>query len=119
MEGGSIVVGGVFAAWGYLLFGGPKFARDCSEDRRYLFHSLDRIQRQPKGQKLQLKQTSDATSLLLLCCRTSVSHCGKGNLDVASRAPRDEGRIVVVALSTLPKYLWMSSKWPWKIAFFF
>ena len=27
-----------------------------------------------------------------LCCRASVSHSGQGTLDVASRAPRDEGR---------------------------
>ena len=37
---------------------------------------------------------SDATSLLPLCCRASVSHSGQGILDVAPslRAPRDEGR---------------------------
>ena len=43
-----------------------------------------------KGQQLQVKQTSDATSLLRLCCRASVSHTRKGTLDVASRAPGDE-----------------------------
>ena len=42
-------------------------------------------------QQQELKHTSDATSLLRLCCRASVSHSGKGTLDVASRAPRDEG----------------------------
>ena len=45
-----------------------------------------------QGQHLQLKQTSDATSLLRPCCRASVSYSGKGTLDMASRAPRDEGR---------------------------
>ena len=45
-----------------------------------------------QGQRPQLKQTSDATSLLRLCGPASVSHCGKGTSDVASRAPRDEGR---------------------------
>ena len=45
-----------------------------------------------QGQQLQLKQTSDATSELRLCCRASVCHSGKGTLDVASGAPRDEGR---------------------------
>ena len=37
--------------------------------------------------KLQPKQTSAATSLLRLCCRTSVCHSGKGTLDAASRVP--------------------------------
>ena len=40
-----------------------------------------------QGQQLQLKRTSDATSLLRSCCRASVSHNGKGSLDVAFRAP--------------------------------
>ena len=52
-----------------------------------------------EGQQLQPKQTSDATSLLRLCCRTSVCHSGKGALDVASRIPRDED---VVALLRVP-----------------
>ena len=45
-----------------------------------------------QGQQQHLKQTSDVASLLRLCCRTSVSHSGKGTSDVASRAPRDGGR---------------------------
>ena len=44
-----------------------------------------------QGQQLQLKQTSDVTSLLRLCCRASVYHSGNIALDVASRVPRDEG----------------------------
>ena len=35
-----------------------------------------------QGQQLQLKQTSDATSLLRLCCRSSACHSGKRTLDV-------------------------------------
>ena len=35
---------------------------------------------------------SDATSSLKLCGRASVCRSGKGALNVAFRAPRDEGR---------------------------
>ena len=42
--------------------------------------------------QLQLKQTSDAPSLLHLSCGASVWHNGRGTLDVASRVPRDESR---------------------------
>ena len=42
------------------------------------------------GNKSCLK--SDATSLLRLCCRASVCHSGIGAFDVASSAPRDEGK---------------------------
>ena len=35
-----------------------------------------------QGQQLQLEQTSDATSVLHLCCRYSVCDSGEGNLDV-------------------------------------
>ena len=55
-------------------------------------------------QRLQPEQTPDATSLLRLCCRASVSHSGRSTLDVASRAPRDEDRsyCFLVALLTFP-----------------
>ena len=49
-------------------------------------------QLRPKGNNNNSKLTSDAISLSRLCCRASVSHSGKGTLDVASRAPRDAGR---------------------------
>ena len=43
-----------------------------------------------QGQQLQLKQTSDAISLL--SCVVAINHNGKGTSDVASRAPKDVGR---------------------------
>ena len=45
-----------------------------------------------RGQQLQVKQISDATSESCLCCRASACHSGKGTIDVASGAPKDEGR---------------------------
>ena len=69
---------------------------DQYQSRRKLLTNLHGHWSAPvQGQQLQLKQTSewsDATSSLHLCCRASVSHSAKGALDVASRAPRDEGR---------------------------
>ena len=59
-----------------------------------------------EGQQLQPKQTSDATSLLRLCCRASVCHSGKRNLDVAWHLefPEMKAEVVVVALSRVPNY---------------
>ena len=52
-----------------------------------------------EGQQQQLKQISVVT-LSLRC--TSVCYTGKGILHVASQAPRDEGKVVVVALVRFP-----------------
>ena len=53
---------------------------------------------QRQQQQQQLKQTSDAASWSPLYCRASVSHSGKGTLDVASRAlPEMKAEVVIVA----------------------
>ena len=51
-------------------------------------------QRQPKGNNYNSNRHLMSHFVLRSCCRASVSHIvsGKGVVDVASRAPRDEGR---------------------------
>ena len=82
-----------FKAYNHGLKGPPKPKTDCDNKLLRSYLSAPVFTSEPaQGGQLQLKQTSDATSLLCLCCRASVSVAEKGTSDVASRAPRDESR---------------------------